>query len=141
LPGIFCSRTSPRRLLAEIDLTTVEISKDTDVGEDLSEDCSDLVYRVACRGGELQVYLLFEYKRRPEHWAWLQLLRYVIASGEAYRKQHPQARRLPPGYPLSIATLSKAGNRVEPTSFLLTASTCRNSGLDHCSGQSITGRA
>ena len=102
LPGIFCSTTCPAALLAELDLTTLEISKDTYVGEDLSEDCSDLVYRVACRGGELQVYLLFEHKSRPEHWTLLQLLRYVVASGEEYRKQHPQARRLPPVYPLVL---------------------------------------
>jgi len=38
------------------------------VGEDLSEDCSDLVYRVACRGGgELQVYLAMRhiYSKEP----------------------------------------------------------------------------
>ncbi|MGV0951891.1 MAG: Rpn family recombination-promoting nuclease/putative transposase [Azonexus sp.] len=81
----------------------LKLGKDTYVGEALSEDCSDLVYRVACRGGgELQVYLLFEHKSRPEHWILLQLLRYVVASGEAYRKQHPQARRLPPVYPLVL---------------------------------------
>ncbi|WP_295446405.1 Rpn family recombination-promoting nuclease/putative transposase [uncultured Thiodictyon sp.] len=98
----FLFQNLPAALLAEIDLTTLEISKDTYVGEDLSEDCSDLVYRVACRGAELQVYLLFEHKSRPEHWVLLQLLRYVVASGEEYRKQHPQARRLPPVYPLVL---------------------------------------
>jgi hypothetical protein len=30
------------------------------------------------------------------------LLRYVVASGERYRKQHPKARRLPPVYPLVL---------------------------------------
>lgn len=98
----FLLQNLPAALLAEIDLTTLEISKDTYVGEDLREDCSDLVYRVACQGGELQVYLLFEHKSRPEHWILLQLLRYVVASGEEYRKQHPQARRLPPVYPLVL---------------------------------------
>jgi hypothetical protein len=32
----------------------------------------------------------------------LQLLRYITLQGEAYRKQHPEARRLPPVYPLVI---------------------------------------
>jgi predicted transposase/invertase (TIGR01784 family) len=99
----FLRHNLPAALLSEIDLATLEISKDTYVGEDLSEDCSDLVYRVACRdGGELQVYLLFEHKSRPEHWILLQLLRYVVASGEEYRKQHPHSRRLPPVYPLVL---------------------------------------
>ena len=32
----------------------------------------------------------------------LQLLRYIAAEGEQYRKQHPKARHLPPVYPLVI---------------------------------------
>jgi predicted transposase YdaD len=92
----------PEPILAELDLATLEISKDTYVAEDLSADCSDLVYRLAYRGGELRVYLLFEHKSWPEHWTSLQLLRYVVASGEEYRKQHPKARRLPPVYPLVL---------------------------------------
>ena len=98
----FLRQQLPPALLAEIDLDTLEISKDTYVAEDLSEDCSDLVYRVGFRDGELQVYLLFEHKSRPEYWVLLQLLRYVVASGEAYRKQHPEARHLPPVYPLVL---------------------------------------
>ena len=41
----FLRHNLPTALLPEIDLATLEISKDTYVGEDLSEDCSDLVYR------------------------------------------------------------------------------------------------
>ncbi len=44
----FLRQTLPAALLAEIDLTTLEISKDTYVGEDVSENGSDLVYRIAC---------------------------------------------------------------------------------------------
>jgi hypothetical protein len=62
----FLLQNLPATLLAEIDCTTLEIAKDTDVDEDLSEDCSDIVYRIACHGGELQVHLLFERKRRPD---------------------------------------------------------------------------
>ncbi|NEX18153.1 MAG: hypothetical protein C1943_16475 [Halochromatium sp.] len=32
----------------------------------------------------------------------LQLLRYVVASGELYRDQHPEAKRLPPVFPLVL---------------------------------------
>jgi len=51
---------------------------------------------------QLHVYLLFEHKIRPEHWALLQVLRYVVAAGEHHRKQHPRARRPPPVYPLVL---------------------------------------
>ena len=98
----FLRHNLPEPLLAEIDLATLEISEDTYVAEDLRADCSDLVYRVDYGGGELQVYLLFEHKSRPEHWTLLQLLRYVVASGDEYRKQHPTTRHLPPVYPLVL---------------------------------------
>jgi hypothetical protein len=92
----------PATVLAELDLATLEISADTFVAEDLRGEWSDLVYRVAYRDGTLEVYLLFEHKSWPEHWTLLQLLRYVVASGERFRKQHPKARRLPPVYPLVL---------------------------------------
>jgi len=98
----FLRHNLPATLLAEVDLATLEIATDTYVAEDLREDCSDLVYRLACRGGTLEIYLLFEHKSRPEHWTLLQLLRYLVASGERHRKQHPKARRLPPVYPLVL---------------------------------------
>ncbi len=65
----------PADLLAEIDLDTLEISKDSYVSSDLRSAYSDLVYRVQHRDGPLGVYLLFEHKSRPEHWTLLQLLR------------------------------------------------------------------
>ena len=92
----------PPELLAEIDLETLEISKDTYVSADLRSAYSDLVYRVRHRDGPLTIYVLFEHKSSPEYWTLLQLLRYLAAEGDAYRKQHPQARRLPPIYPLVI---------------------------------------
>jgi hypothetical protein len=92
----------PGELLASVDLSTLEVSPDTFVAEDLRQDCSDLVYRIAFADSELRIYLLLEHKSRPEHWTLLQLLRYAVAAGEQYRKQHPQARHLPPVYPLGL---------------------------------------
>ncbi len=92
----------PAPLLAELDLATLEVSKDTYVSTELRTAYSDLVYRVRCRDGELVIYLLFEHKSSPDHWTLLQLLRYLVAEGDQYRKQHPEARHLPPIYPLVI---------------------------------------
>jgi predicted transposase/invertase (TIGR01784 family) len=92
----------PAALLAELDLTTLTIGKDSYVASDLRTAYSDLVYRVAYRGEPLNVYLLFEHKSWAEHWTVLQLLRYIAAEGEQYRKQHPKTRHLPPVLPLVI---------------------------------------
>jgi len=55
----------PAELLAEIDLETLEISKDTYVSADLRSAYSDLVYRVRHRDGPLTIYVLFEHKSSP----------------------------------------------------------------------------
>jgi len=46
--------------------------------------------------------MLFEHKSTPEYWVALQLLRYITLQGEAYRKQHPDAKHLPPVYPMVL---------------------------------------
>ncbi|WP_295389695.1 Rpn family recombination-promoting nuclease/putative transposase [uncultured Thiodictyon sp.] len=98
----FLRQQLPAQLLDDVDLGTLEISKDTYVSTDLRSAYSDLVYRVRYRDGTLTIYLLFEHKSSPEHWTLLQLLRYIAAEGDQYRKQHPDARQLPPIYPLVI---------------------------------------
>lgn len=92
----------PASLRETVDLTSLEIAKDTYVASDLRASYSDLVYRVRCGDGALWIYLLFEHKSHPEHWTLLQILRYIVAEGEAYRKQHPASCHLPPVYPLVI---------------------------------------
>jgi hypothetical protein len=96
----------PAAVLVGLDLTTLEISKDSYVSSDLRSTYSDLVYRVGYGGEALTVYLLFEHKSWAEHWTALQLMRYIAAEGDQYRKQHPKARHLPPVYPC-CATSSK----------------------------------
>lgn len=64
------------------------------------------MYQVAYRGDAdeppLSNYLQFERKSRPDTWVLLQRLHYIHASGEAYRKQHPKAQRLPSVFPLVL---------------------------------------
>jgi predicted transposase/invertase (TIGR01784 family) len=96
-----CCRLPPG-LLADIDLDSLEIAKDTYVSRELRKAYSDLVYRVRHRDGELFIYLLFEHKSHPEYWTLLQLLRYIAAQGDQYRKQRPDADSLPPVYPIVI---------------------------------------
>ncbi len=98
----FLRHALPAAILAEVDLTTLTIAKDTYVSQELRQVYSDLVYTVRYREGELYIYLLFEHKSRSEHWVLLQLLRYIVAGGDEYRKQHPKARHLPPVYPLVL---------------------------------------
>ncbi len=58
----FLSHQLPEDLLAEIDLETLAIGKDSYVSNELRTSYVDLVYTVDYRGGELKIYLLFEHK-------------------------------------------------------------------------------
>ena len=99
----FLQNHLPPALLAQLDLNSLELDKDSYVSPDLRQSYSDLVYRLRFNaGGPLFLYLLFEHKSHPDRWVALQLLRYFVFQGEAYRKQHPGARYLPPVYPLVI---------------------------------------
>jgi len=55
----FLRNQLPPDLLAEVDLGTLGVSKDSYVATDLRSAYSDLVYRVRCRDGDLSVYLLY----------------------------------------------------------------------------------
>ncbi|WP_058556748.1 Rpn family recombination-promoting nuclease/putative transposase [Thiohalocapsa sp. ML1] len=132
----------PPALLADIDLATLEIAKDTYVSSDLRSAYSDLVYRLRHRDGPLHVYLLFEHKSWPEHWTPLQLLRYVTAEGEQFRKQHPEARHLPPVYTIVVYPSSITGRvlgRHRRTS-MPSSSRCRRRSRPSCRASATTSR-
>ncbi|WP_459874031.1 Rpn family recombination-promoting nuclease/putative transposase, partial [Endothiovibrio diazotrophicus] len=64
----FLRQQLPTELLAEMDLSTLRIGKDSYVSKELRKSYSDLVYSVRLRDGELRVYLLFEHKSTPDPW-------------------------------------------------------------------------
>ncbi len=98
----FLRHVLPQAVLADLDLERLRISPDTFVTEALRKIYSDLVYQIPYRDTRLSVYLLFEHKSHSDHWVLLQLLRYMVASGELYRDQNPEAKSLPPIYPLVL---------------------------------------
>ncbi|WPL11547.1 Rpn family recombination-promoting nuclease/putative transposase [Thiorhodovibrio litoralis] len=98
----FLRHVLPPVLLADLDLERLVISPDTFVTEALRKIYSDLIYQIPYRDSTLSVYLLFEHKSRSDHWVLLQLLRYIVASGELYKNQNPDAKTLPPIYPLVL---------------------------------------
>lgn len=103
----FLRHNLPRRLLKQLDLRRMAVSKDTYVTKELRTAYSDLVYLIpftnrGADGEELHVYVLFEHKSAPTRWAGLQLLRYFTLSAEQFRKQRPKTRYLPPVFPLVL---------------------------------------
>ena len=68
----------PEHLDALIDITTLEIGKESFVDEELRQYFSDLLLRVKLKsGGEAFIYILLEHKSAPDDLVALQLLIYL----------------------------------------------------------------
>ena len=75
----FLANYLPEKVLKQIDLSTLEICKDSFVQEDLNEYFSDLLYRVSFSRNESgYIYLLFEHKSYPQRLLPLHLLEYMV---------------------------------------------------------------
>ncbi|NEV63255.1 Rpn family recombination-promoting nuclease/putative transposase [Thiorhodococcus minor] len=88
------------KLLADLDPERLTISPGTFVTEALRKVYSDLIYRIPLPDSLLRhpaVRLSALRAQEPDRpLVLLQLLRYIVASGELYRDQHPKAKTLPP---------------------------------------------
>ena len=67
----------PGELQEAIDLSTLQICKDSFVQNDLREFFSDLLYKVSISSHEGYIYLLFEHKSYSERLILVQLLSYM----------------------------------------------------------------
>jgi len=84
----FLQHYLPAEVAALLDLSTLEIGKDSFIDLDLQEHFSDLLYKVALHSGqETYIYVLFEHKSYPEPLIAFQLLKYMVRIWEQALKQ------------------------------------------------------
>ena len=96
----FVANYLPAAVVAQLDLSSPEPTKDSFVAPRRQGHYSDLVFHVRLRSGRPAfLYLLFEHKSRPDRFARLQLLRYTMALGDDWHRDHPRAL-LPPVFPV-----------------------------------------
>ena len=91
----------PPELVAEIDLSRLEVLKETFVDEEFRRHLSDLLCRAPLLvGGHIFIYFLIEHKSWPARFVALQLLRYMVRIWE----QTPETAgaKLPVIFPLVI---------------------------------------
>ncbi len=86
--GDFLRYYLPTDVVRLLDLSSLEMSKDSFVDKELQERFSDLLYKVSLRdGGDAYVYILFEHKSYPEPLIAFHLLRYMVRIWEQSLKQ------------------------------------------------------
>ncbi len=99
----------PGPVLRLMDLSSLEISKDSFIEKELEDYYSDILYRVKLTDGSAGfIYLLFEHKSYHDKYVHLQLLEYMVKIWRLYIKQHKRKSvRLPIVIPLLICHARK----------------------------------
>jgi predicted transposase YdaD len=81
----------PDKVLKQVDLNTLEISKDSFIEKDLAEYYSDMLYSVMLKDGSQGfIYVLFEHKSYFDRFVHLQLLEYMVKIWRLYIKQQEE---------------------------------------------------
>lgn len=95
----FFQGTIPGEILNKLDLSTLTLSNNSYIDEELKEHFSDIVYTCLSKNKELTIALLFEHKSYPETCPYLQLLKYLLKIWETNIKQ---TERLQPVIPVIL---------------------------------------
>ncbi len=83
-----------KELVSLLDLSTLEIKKDTFVDQELGEHFSDILYQLKFRNGQdAKVYVLIEHKSYSDYLVAFQLLRYMVRIWELELKQQEIERK------------------------------------------------
>ena len=90
----------PGEILRWIELSPLQISRESYVDEDLAVHQSDLLIRTTYRDRPVFVYFLVEHKSQPSRWTILQLLRYMVRIWDKELAQDKKLKKLPPIIPM-----------------------------------------
>lgn len=97
----FFAKYLPPEISAALDLSEIEVLKDSFVDPELQSHFSDLLYRVSFKNGKTGfVYILFEHKSKPEKFVAFQVLMYMVRIWDMLLRQ--KAKSLPPIFPLVL---------------------------------------
>jgi len=91
----------PDQILDEIDLTDINIAKDSFVDKKLKESFSDILYNVSINDRDGYIYLLFEHKSYLDKMTPVQLLGYITDIWELHENQSKEDK-LPSIIPILI---------------------------------------
>jgi len=96
----FLDEYLPDEIRRQIDLSTLDIVKDSFIDKELREHRSDITYTVRMQDVTVYLYMLFEHKNFPDPMIGFQLLRYIVRLGEHHFQQNPEAKKFPPVFPM-----------------------------------------
>lgn len=92
----------PEKVLALIDLNTINPLKDSFVDEVLGANMSDMVFEVQFAGGTGYLSLLLEHQSTPDYYMAYRIIKYMLQICSHHLKANPNATHLPLIYPLIL---------------------------------------
>ena len=99
--GDFFAHYLPEDILKHLDLTEIEIVKESFIEKELKEYFSDILYKVSLSDAPAYLYMLFEHKSYPDRLTALQVLEYMVKIWRLHLKQNP-GKGLPLIIPLVV---------------------------------------
>jgi Putative transposase, YhgA-like len=106
----------PAAIVARLDWASLTLLPSTFVDPELAEQRADLLFSATVAGREALVYVLIEHQSKAEPFMPLRLLGYLVRIWESWRREHPNAPRLPPVVPV-VVHHSEGGGWAEPVAF------------------------
>ena len=92
----------PTAVSARLDWESLHLEPGSFTDEALRGSESDLLYTVQIDKHPALLYCLFEHQSSPDAWMPLRLLRYILGIWDQFRKQTPEATKLPPILPIIL---------------------------------------
>lgn len=92
----------PSEISRCVDWTTLELRSTGLVDDELSQRCTDLLFRADVLGHEARVLVLFEHQSQSDRWMPLRLLEYTLRIWNDWRRDHPGASKLPAVIPVVL---------------------------------------
>jgi predicted transposase/invertase (TIGR01784 family) len=92
----------PAVLTTQLDWSSLRLLPTNLVDPELAERRADLLFSASLAGRDVLVVVLLEHQSRPEAFMPLRLLEYQVGIWHDYRREHPNARRLPAIVPVVV---------------------------------------
>jgi predicted transposase/invertase (TIGR01784 family) len=98
----FFAHYLPGDILKLLDLSEIEIVKESFIEKELKEYFSDILYKVSLADSPAYLYILFEHKSYPDRLTALQVLEYMVKIWRLHLNQNPPSEGLPLIIPLVV---------------------------------------
>lgn len=92
----------PEAILNKVDLSSLKQIPETFVEKSLQKQIVDVLFSCSTKENKEKIFIYFlcEHQRTEDYWMSMRLLKYMLAICDRFRRENPDAKKLPLVYPL-----------------------------------------